>query len=105
MLAIVISQTQIIIFSLYSDNSIPNYYLIYVSGPDLPFKLQLSQMVTSSDGVMLIGGDEKVGRRYKKEFLKLKSLNSEWEIQSKLHLSEGRNAHLVIPIPEEITNC
>ena len=79
--------------------------MIDVSGPDLPFRLQLSQMVTSSDGVMLIGGDEKVGRRYKKEFLKLKSLNSEWEIQSKLQLSEGRNAHLVIPIPEEMANC
>ena len=70
----------------------PNYYFIYVSGPDLPFKLQLSQMVTSSDGVMLIDGV-------------LKSLTSEWEIQSKLQLSEGRNAHLVIPIPEEMTNC
>ena len=83
----------------------PNYYFICVSGPDLPFNLQLSQMVTTSDGIMLIGGDEKIGRRYKKEFLKLKSLNSEWEIQSNLQLSVGRNGHVVIPIPEELTNC
>ena len=48
--------------------------------------------LTSSDGVMLIDGV-------------LKSLTSEWEIESKLKLSEGRNAHLVILIPEEMTNC
>ena len=62
-------------------------------------------MVTLSDGVMLIGGDERVGHRNKKEFLKLRSLTSKWEIQNKLQLSEGRNGHVVIPIPKEMTNC
>ena len=62
-------------------------------------------MVTLSDGVMLIGGNEKVGHRYKKEFLKLKSVTSKWEIQNKQQLSVGRNGHVVIPIPEEMTNC
>ena len=37
-------------------------------------------MVKLSDGVMLIGGNEKIGHRYKKEFLKLKSVTSKWEI-------------------------
>ena len=83
----------------------PNDYFNCVSGPDLPFNLQLSQMVTTSDGIMLIGGDEKIGHRYKKEFLKLKSVTSKWEIQDKLQLSVGRNGHVVIPIPEEMTNC
>ena len=59
---------------------------IYISGPELPFLLQQSQMVTLSDGVMLIGGNEKIGHRYKKEFLKLKSVTSKWEIQNKQQL-------------------
>ena len=71
----------------------------------MPFLLQQSQMVKLSDGVMLIGGNEKIGHRYKKEFLKLKSVTSKWEIQDKLQLSVGRNSHVVIPIPEEMTNC
>ena len=71
----------------------------------MPFLLQQSQMVKLSDGVMLIGGNEKIGHRYKKEFLKLKSVTSKWEIQDKLQLNVGRNGHVVIPIPEEMTNC
>ena len=63
-------------------------------------------MVTLSDGgVMLIGGNEKVGHRHLKEFLKLKSLTSKWEIQNKLQLKEARHGHVVIPIPEEMANC
>ena len=87
-------------------------YQKFISGPDLPHIVFKSQMVTSSDGkgVILVGGHGG-GRSYVEPSVKLLQLKREgngwassWTTM-KQKLKYGRQEHVAIPIPNELTTC
>lgn len=84
----------------------------WVQGPDLPYFVYKSQMVTSSDGkgIILIGGNQG-GRSDVDPSVKLLQLKREangwassWTTM-KQKLKYGRQEHVAIPISNELTTC
>ena len=90
-----------------------------ILGPNLPYQVRLSQMVTSPDGngIILIGG----------QYIKLRrdiNFHESWNISAKIlelrrhsngwasswttmkqKLKYARHYHVAIPIPNEFTTC
>ena len=86
----------------------------YLSGPDLPYNVENSQMVTSpdGDGIILLGGDvprqEGWGSESSAKLLQLKRDSNGWASSwttMKQKLKYGRRQHVAIPIPNELTTC
>ena len=81
-----------------------------ISGPDLSnaYYLTTNAMVTSPDGggVIIVGGRTTSGSQ--KTILELRAgspwTSSVWQEVGK-ELNNARSAHVVIPVPESITNC
>ena len=80
----------------------------FISGPKLPFKLEDSQMVTSSTGsVVLVGGFNHDERKESSALLELRQTSSgslEWK-RMEQNLRFERRSHVVIPIPDNLTSC
>ena len=79
----------------------------FISGPKLPFGLHDSAMITSPRGtVVLVGGGDSYGTFSDLWELKVSSSGSllEWT-RLEQSLSVPRSRHLVIPIPDHLTNC
>ena len=71
----------------------------YFTGPELPFKLINSAMISSPDnkGVILIGGGN-YNSPHRDEILELREGTNLWIIIGKLKIP--RSAHVAIPIPK-----
>ena len=66
-------------------------------------------MVTSPDGggVMIIGGYDSTNSKRSGKILELRAGGSgiiDWQ-EIDVELENGRNGHVVIPVPEQITTC
>ena len=81
----------------------------FISGPKLPFWLRDSAMITSPTGsVVLVGGENYDEGERSSDLWELKVSSSgsllEWT-KLEQRLSAPRENHLVIPIPDHLTNC
>ena len=80
---------------------------MYISGPKLPYNVWFinQAMVTSPDGggVMIIGGYTSSNSKSPK-ILELRAGGSSWQEHDQ-ELDNGRERHVVIPVPESITTC
>ena len=79
----------------------------FISGPKLPFPLHVSAMITSPRGsVVLVGGYNDDENESSSDLWELKVSSSgsllEWT-RLEQRLSAPRNAHLAIPIPDDLT--
>ena len=76
-----------------------------IPGPNLPYSVSKSQMVTSPDGngIILLGGV-----RHGKKILELRRDTNGWASSwttMKQKLKYSRNLHVAIPVPNELTTC
>ena len=81
----------------------------FISGPKLPFALYSSAMITSPRGsVVLVGGWNYDKQEILSDLWELKVSSSgsllEWT-RLEQSLSAPRSYHLVIPLPDDLTNC
>ena len=72
------------------------YSLFCITGPSLPYGLDLSAMAESPDdrGVLLFGG---LSNGYEKRILELRAGADSWNIYN-VSLVNGRRDHVVIPL-------
>ena len=66
-------------------------------------------MVTSPDGggVMIVGGEDRTNNVRSSKILELRAGGSgvvDWQ-EVDQELENGRNSHVVIPVPDSITTC
>jgi len=79
------------------------------SGPELPIEMANFPLVSTSQGIMAVGGKDK-NARYKDEILQLKCQDGQdpnqckWEKYRK-KLDVGRDYHVVIPLPASFEIC
>ena len=82
--------------------------ILYFAGPKLPKELGYLPLITTNQGVFLVGGREKNRVRHK-EIIQLYCQddiieNCQWqEIEQKLQ--KAREAHVAIPLPESYDIC
>ena len=81
------------------------------TGPDLPYKLiEINQaMVTSPDGmgIIIVGGYNEYSNSGEKRILESRFDGFKflpWQVMDQ-ELENARSNHVVIPIPNSITNC
>ena len=84
--------------------------MISISGPELKTKLREFTLVSTSQGIMAVGGKDKTTNRIKDEILRLKCQDGqepnqwEWEEFAK-KLDLARSEHVVIPLPASYEIC
>ena len=81
----------------------------FISGPKLHFQLGSSAMITSPRGsVVLVGGYNRDEDERSSDLWELKVSSSgsllEWT-RLEQRLSAPRYEHVVIPLPDDLTNC
>ena len=87
-----------------------NRFQNYISGPELPVQMDSFPLISTSQGIMAVGGWDYTNGRSKDEILYLKCQDGqnpthcEWEEYSK-KLDVARFAHLVIPLPASYDLC
>ena len=81
-----------------------------ISGPELPVKMRNFPLVSTSQGIMAVGGYDSTNRRYKDEILQFKCQDGQdpnqckWEEFPK-KLDVARSSHVVIPLPASYEIC
>ena len=81
-----------------------------ISGPELPVKMTNFPLVSTSQGIMAVGGYDSTNGRYKAEILQLKCQDGQepnkckWEEYPK-KLDVARSDHVVIPLPASYEIC
>ena len=81
-----------------------------ISGPELPVKMSNFPLVSTSQGIMAVGGWDGTNRRNKDEILLLKCQDGQepnkckWEEYPK-KLDVARSDHVVIPLPASYEIC
>ena len=81
-----------------------------ISGPELPVKMSDFPLVSTSQGIMAVGGYDWTNGRYKAEILQLKCQDGQepnkckWEEYPK-KLDVARSSHVVIPLPASYEIC
>jgi len=84
--------------------------LEWTKGPELPVKMTRFPLVSTSQGIMAVGGYDETNRRRKDEILQLicqdgQDLNQcHWQEYPK-KLDVAREAHVVIPLPASYEIC
>merc|ERR1712062_253763 len=84
--------------------------LEWTKGPELPVKMQSFPLVSTSQGIMAVGGWDRTNRRYKDEILHLKCQDGQdpnqcrWQEYPK-KLVVARADHVVIPLPASYEIC
>ena len=79
-------------------------------GPELQAKIKAFSLVSTSQGLIAVGGWDHTNKRNKDEILKLKCQDGEdistckWEEYSQ-KLEVARNSHVVIPLPASYEIC
>merc|ERR1712004_137985 len=82
----------------------------WTKGPELPVKMAYFPLVSTSQGIMAVGGWDDTNGRYKDEILLLKCQDGQdpnqckWEEFPK-KLDVARSAHVVIPLPASYEIC
>ena len=81
-----------------------------ISGPELPVKMYNFPLVSTSQGIMAVGGYDTTNRRKKDEILHFKCQDGQdpnqcqWEEHPK-KLDVARSDHVVIPLPASYEIC
>ena len=81
-----------------------------ISGPELPVKMDSLPLVSTSQGIMVVGGFDYTNTRYKDEILQLKCQDGQdpnqcqWQEYPK-KLDVARDNHVVIPLPASYEIC
>ena len=81
-----------------------------ISGPELPVNMAFFPLVSTSQGIMAVGGWDGTNRRYKHEILHLKCQDGQdpnqcqWQEYPK-KLDVARENHVVIPLPASYEIC
>ena len=81
-----------------------------ISGPELPVKMYNFPLVSTSQGIMAVGGYDTTNRRKKDEILHFKCQDGQdpnqcqWQEYPK-KLDVARSAHVVIPLPASYEIC
>ena len=81
-----------------------------ISGPELPVKMDGFPLVSTSQGIMAVGGYDNTNGRSKDEILQLKCQDGQepnkckWEEFPK-KLDVARHRHVVIPLPASYEIC
>ena len=81
-----------------------------ISGPELPVKMSKFPLVSTSQGIMAVGGWDATNGRAKDEILILKCQDGQhpnqcqWQEYPK-KLDEARDNHVVIPLPASYEIC
>ena len=81
-----------------------------ISGPELPVKMYNFPLVSTSQGIMAVGGSDRTNVRVKNEILQLKCQDGQDPNQCKWKeypkkLNVARNGHVVIPLPASYEIC
>merc|ERR1712062_188856 len=82
----------------------------WTKGPELPVKMGYFPLVSTSQGIMAVGGRDNTNRRYKDEILILKCQDGQdpticqWQEYPK-KLDVARRGHVVIPLPASHEIC
>ena len=80
------------------------------SGPELPVEMGVFPLVSTSQGIMAVGGYDYTNRRRKDEILQLKCQDGQdpnqcqWQEYPK-KLDVARSGHVVIPLPASYEIC
>ena len=81
-----------------------------ISGPELPVKMYNFPLVSTSQGIMAVGGYDVTKRSYKDEILQLNCQDGQdpnqcqWQEYPK-KLDVARSDHVVIPLPASCEIC
>ena len=81
-----------------------------ISGPELPVKMNSFPLVSTSQGIMAVGGYDSANYRSKDEILQLICQDGQdpnqcqWQEYPK-KLDVAREAHVVIPLPASYEIC
>ena len=81
-----------------------------ISGPELPVKMYNFPLVSTSQGIMAVGGYDTTNRRKKDEILHFKCQDGQdpnqcqWQEYPK-KLDVARDNHVVIPLPASYEIC
>ena len=81
-----------------------------ISGPELPVKMYNFPLVSTSQGIMAVGGYDTTNRRKKDEILHFKCQDGQdpnqcqWQEYPK-KLDVARRGHVVIPLPASYEIC
>ena len=81
-----------------------------ISGPELPVKMYNFPLVSTSQGIMAVGGYDTTNRRKKDEILHFKCQDGQdpnqcqWQEYPK-KLDVAREDHVVIPLPASYEIC
>ena len=79
-------------------------------GPELPVSMKDFSLVSTTQGLLAVGGYDDTYKRNKDEILKLKCQDNQdistckWEEYSQ-KLEVARNSHVVIPLPASYEIC
>ena len=81
-----------------------------ISGPELPVKMRNFPLVSTSQGIMAVGGYDYTNRRSKDEILQLNCQDGQEPNQCKWKefpkkLDVARRRHVVIPLPASYEIC